>query len=126
MGLPTDGLRSKNWDEFAAPGAPQLDFVFTVLILSQLAHVLAIRSEKESLFTIGLFSNWPMVVTIILTFLLQMATIYVPVLNLVFHTEPLDAAELALCLVLSSVVFIAVEAEKMLVRRGLLYRSQSS
>jgi arsenate reductase len=28
--LPTEGLRSKNWDEFAKPGAPQLDFVFTV------------------------------------------------------------------------------------------------
>jgi arsenate reductase len=28
--LPIDGLRSKNWDEFAKPGAPHLDFVFTV------------------------------------------------------------------------------------------------
>ncbi len=28
--MPTDGLRSKNWDEFAQAGAPPLDFVFTV------------------------------------------------------------------------------------------------
>jgi arsenate reductase len=30
MGMPTEGLRSKAWDEFARPGAPLLDFVFTV------------------------------------------------------------------------------------------------
>jgi protein-tyrosine-phosphatase len=28
--MPTEGLRSKNWEEFAQPGAPSLDFVFTV------------------------------------------------------------------------------------------------
>jgi arsenate reductase len=30
LGLPTAGLRSKGWNEFARPGAPQMDFVFTV------------------------------------------------------------------------------------------------
>lgn len=30
LGYPTEGLRSKSWDEFAAEGAPPLDFIFTV------------------------------------------------------------------------------------------------
>jgi Ca2+-transporting ATPase len=95
--------------------------VFTVLTLAQLAHVLAIRSEKESLFAIGLFSNRPMTLAITITFLLQLATIYLPALNPIFKTEPLDMGELALCVGAASVVLIAIEIEKWLVRRGWIY-----
>lgn len=86
--------------------------VFTVLCLTQLGHVLAIRSEKESLFKMGLLSNKPLLGAVILTFILQMATIYIPFLNPVFKTQPLDLDELFISLGLASVVFFAVEAEK--------------
>jgi Ca2+-transporting ATPase len=95
--------------------------VFTVLTLSQMAHVMAIRSDKESLFKQGLRSNLPMLGAVALTFLLQMATVYVPALNPIFNTEPLTAQELAICLLLALVVFAVVELEKFLVRRGWLY-----
>ncbi len=86
--------------------------VFTVLCLTQLGHVLAIRSEKESLFRIGIFSNKPLLGAVALTFILQMATIYVPFLNPVFKTVPLSLNEMIICLGMSSIVFFAVESEK--------------
>ncbi len=97
--------------------------VFTVLTLSQLGHVLAIRSERESLFTQGVLSNRVLIAALLLTFILQMAVLYVPWLNPIFKTEPLSLGELMACLALSSVVFIGVEIEKALVRRGRLYAS---
>lgn len=95
--------------------------VFTVLTLSQMGHVLAIRSERQSLFSQGLFSNLYLLAAVTLTFLLQLATIYVPALNEIFHTQPLSPSELVICLALSSVVFFCVEIEKWLIRRGVLY-----
>ncbi|HEY5593893.1 MAG TPA: cation-translocating P-type ATPase, partial [Nitrospiria bacterium] len=86
--------------------------VFTVLCLSQMGHVLAIRSDRESLFSQGWLSNKPLIGAFALTLALQMATIYVPFLNPIFKTEPLTLGELMLTLIMSTVVFFAVEAEK--------------
>ncbi len=94
--------------------------VFTVLCLSQMGHVLAIRSESESLLTLGLLSNKVLLGAIMLTFVLQMATIYVPFFNPIFNTEPLSLYELSVTLALSSVVFVAVEIEKWVKRRRFL------
>jgi len=95
--------------------------VFTVLTISQLFHSLAVRSETASLFTLGLFSNLPMLGAVLFTLLLQLMVIYLPALNALFHTQPLPAADLAVCLALSSLVLLAVEIEKWLFRRGLIY-----
>ena len=99
--------------------------VFTVLTLSQLGHVLAIRSERDSLFSQGLWSNRPLAAVLLFTFGLQLTTIYVPWLNPIFKTEPLTFNELAFCLAMSSIVFVGVEIEKWLIRRGWLYRNQT-
>ncbi len=96
--------------------------VFTVLTFSQLVHVLVIRSERQSLFTQGLWSNRLLVAAVALTVLLQFAVIYLPPLQALFNTAPLTPAELIVCLVLPLFVFVGVEAEKALVRRGLIYR----
>ena len=97
--------------------------VFTVLTLSQMGHVLAIRSERDSFFVQGAFSNLPLLGATMLTFALQMAVLYLPVLQPIFKTEALSLDELLLCLALSSVVFIAVEIEKWLRRRDWIYRA---
>lgn len=99
--------------------------VFTVLCLCQLYQALAIRSERESVFAIGLASNPHLLGAVLLTYALQLAVIYHPALNAIFKTEPLSPAELAFCTLLPSAVFFAVELEKWLVRRGVLYRSDA-
>ena len=91
--------------------------VFTVLTLAQMAHVLAIRSETESLFSQGLRSNLPLAGAVALTLVLQLAVVYVPALQLVFRTEALSLVELALCMAAAATVFLAVEVEKWLRRR---------
>jgi Ca2+-transporting ATPase len=91
--------------------------VFVTLVMSQMGNALATRSNRESIFSIGLFSNRLMVGAVLLTFVLQLMLIYVPFLQNVFGTVALSAGELAIALVASAVVFVAIESYKWNVRR---------
>ncbi len=89
---------------------------FTVLCFSQMGHVMAIRSDRESLFKIGLLSNKPLLGALFLTVVLQLILIYSPFFNGIFKTQPLSMYELGTTLVVSTVVFWAVELEKWIMR----------
>jgi Ca2+-transporting ATPase len=106
----------------AAGIAEWRSLVFTTLTLSQMAHVMAVRSETNSLFQLGIFSNKFLLGAVALTVVLQMCVIYIPGLHPIFRTGSLTPGQLTLVGLLCIVVFGAVEFEKWLVRRGWLYR----
>jgi Ca2+-transporting ATPase len=91
--------------------------VFNTLTLSQMGHVMAIHSGKESLFSVGLLYNKLLLGAVILTSGLQMLVIYNPFFQKIFETHALSLSELAISIALSTVVFWAVEVEKWWQRR---------
>jgi Ca2+-transporting ATPase len=90
---------------------------FTTLTLSQLMFVLTIRSSRDSFFTIGPFTNTPLLLTVAVTFLLQMMITYVPFWQELLQTRPLTLDELCVSLAASTVPFWAYEAQKWSARR---------
>ncbi|HSW62788.1 MAG TPA: cation-translocating P-type ATPase [Dissulfurispiraceae bacterium] len=91
--------------------------LFTGLVLGRMAIVMAVRSEEDSIFKIGLFSNKPLLSAVLLTFTLQMAVVYTPFLNSVFNTQPLSIKDLLLTIAFSSIVLFVIEIEKLYQRR---------
>jgi Ca2+-transporting ATPase len=115
MGLVSLGVGYYYW----SIGNPNWQtIIFTTLVLSQMGNALALRSERESLFKIGLLSNKAMLNAVLLTLVLQLAVIYIPFLQSVFKTNPLSWQELLISLVLSTIVFWGVEIEKYFKRRS--------
>ncbi|UCF98484.1 MAG: cation-translocating P-type ATPase [Spirochaetaceae bacterium] len=90
--------------------------LFTTLVFSQLTLALAERSRRSSLLQIGLLSNRYMLIAVALTFCLQLAVIYLPVVQDFFATVPLSAIQIGVCVGLSLIVLMAVEAEKLVLR----------
>ncbi|HSD62102.1 MAG TPA: HAD-IC family P-type ATPase, partial [Burkholderiales bacterium] len=122
MGVICIGL---HWWATSTGNADGQTMVFTALTLCQMYQVMAIRSERESVFAIGLLTNLPLLGAVLLTVALQLAVVYVPALNEVFKTEPLPATELALCTGLPGLIFVGVEIEKWMLRKGWIYRGSA-
>ena len=86
--------------------------MFTTLAFAQMWQALGIRSGKESLFRVGVFSNPTLLAMVALTFLLQMVAIYLPALQTFLKTNPLLWSDLLMCIAVSSLVFVLAEVEK--------------
>lgn len=88
---------------------------FTILVFAQLFNALASRSSRQSAF-IGFFSNKWLWGAIGLSIILQLVVIYVPILNTAFGTMPLSAQDWIECILLASIVLIASELYKLVMR----------
>jgi Ca2+-transporting ATPase len=86
---------------------------FTTFVFFQLFSAFNCRSLTQSVFQIGLFSNKVLLVVLGLSALVQLAVVYLPFLQIIFHTVPLSFSELVFCIAVSSLVWVVDEFIKM-------------
>ncbi len=91
--------------------------LFTTLVFSQLAMAVAVRSEDESIFRHGLFTNRYMVIAVLVTVALQLVLVYWKPAQAIFGTTALSTRDLALSFGLALLVLVAVEIWKFFLRR---------
>jgi P-type Ca2+ transporter type 2C len=90
--------------------------VFTTLCLAQMGHALAIRSNTKLFIELNPLSNPYLLLSVVITSVLQLLLIYVPFLRSFFGTHYLTFQELMVCVGFSALVFIWIEAEKLFIR----------
>ncbi len=110
MGLVSLGLGYFAWQ--VDHTGPWQTMVFTTMVFSQMGNALAIRSSRDSLFKIGLFSNRLMVGAVLSTFVLQLMLLYIPFFQGIFDVRPLNLNEMLICLGVSAIPFVVIELYK--------------
>ena len=90
--------------------------VFSILGFSRIGMALAMRSQTEPLWRVGLLTNKPLLGVVVLTFTMQMAILYVPFIGRVFETVGLSPSNLGICWGCALGVFLLVEVMKRLNR----------
>jgi Ca2+-transporting ATPase len=92
---------------------PWKTMVFTTLCLAQMGHALSARSDRP-LVQVNPFSNPWLLWAVVLTTGLQLLLLYVPWLARFFGTEPLALSDLGICIGVSLIFVVYLEAEKLL------------
>lgn len=93
--------------------------VFTTLCIAQMGHAIAARSSTRLAIEMNPFSNLYLWAAVIVTTILQLMLVYVAPLRAFFNTRMLTGEQLVICLLFSSLMFVWVEFEKIILR---LYR----
>lgn len=102
-GVPSDGART---------------FAFLTLIIAELIRAFSCRSEKRSVFSLGLFTNPTMNRSIALALILALLVVFVPALDILFHTIMPTGRDLAIMLGLALIPFAMGELYKLVYYRN--------
>ena len=114
MSLITLGIGLWMWN---ADDSAWQSVLFTALIFAQLGLALEVRSERQSIFSIGWFSNKAMLIAVGIGIAAHLAILYIPFLQEVFGTVPLDAAHFAIATAGALLLMAIVEVYKFFLRR---------
>jgi Ca2+-transporting ATPase len=87
---------------------------FTTIVFFELFLVFAIRSPRQAIWQIGLFTNKKLIYAVLVSMALQIMVVYLPFFQTAFHTEPLTAFDWVRTLVISFSAFLIVELLKVL------------
>ncbi|MFT5742349.1 MAG: sodium/potassium-transporting ATPase subunit alpha [Paracoccaceae bacterium] len=91
---------------------------FASIIICQVADVIICRTRTQSLLTVGLFTNWLVLVGIGFELLLLACISYIPAFNTFFGTAPLEAWHLMLSVPFALFILLGDELRRVFVRRG--------
>ena len=98
--------------------------VFTTLCIAQMGHAMAVRSLNRLTIEMDAFSNPFLLISVLVTTLLQLLLIYVEPLRAFFGTHFLPFNELMICFGCSALIFIWIELEKVVIRLYQMYQNR--
>jgi len=105
------------WYYHYGEGRQWQSMIFTLIAFLQVGQALAMRSDRESFFSLGMFTNKLLLWMCLGIVVLQVVLLYVPFLQTFFKTVALGPFELGVCAVFGTAAFIAVEIWKVFRRR---------